>query len=55
VKTLGEPLDKGEIALVAVVDTASLDAFKTSLTRAVEMHSEETGLTDDDLRGLAPA
>jgi hypothetical protein len=55
VKTLGEALDKGEIALVAVVDTASLDAFKTSLTRAVEMHSEETGLTDDDLRGLAPA
>jgi hypothetical protein len=55
VKTRCEPLDKGEIALVAMVDTASLDAFKTSLTRAVEMHSEETGLTDDDLRGLAPA
>jgi uncharacterized membrane protein len=55
VKDLGEALDKGEIALVAVVDTGSLADFASSLTRAVEMHSEDTGLTADDLSGLAPA
>ena len=55
VKDLGEALDRGEIALIAVVDTDSLAAFERSLTRAVHVHSEETGLTDDDLKEAAPA
>jgi uncharacterized membrane protein len=55
VKDLGEVLDKGEIALVAVVDTASLVAFENSLARALDVRSEDTGLTDDDLKEVAPA
>ena len=55
VKDLGEVLDKGEIALVAVVDTASLEAFVNSLARALDVHSEATGLTDDELKEAAPA
>ena len=54
VKDLGEVLDKGEIALVAVVDTASLATFENALARALDVHSEETGLSDDDLRQAAP-
>lgn len=50
VKSLGEVLDKGEIALIAVVDTASIVTFERSLAKAVEYLSEESGLTDDDLR-----
>jgi hypothetical protein len=39
--------------MVAVVDTASLAAFEKSLVRAVDVRSEETGLTDDDLKQAA--
>lgn len=54
-KNLGDVLDKGEIAIVAVVDTGSTDGFKSSLQQAVELHSEDTGLTDDDLKEATPA
>ena len=55
VKDLGDVLDKGEIALVAVVDTGSLVAFENSLAKAIEVRSEAMGLTDDDLKEAAPA
>lgn len=54
-KNLGEVLDRGEIALVAVVDTTSMVAFENALQGAVEVHSEETGLTDDDLKQVGVA
>jgi uncharacterized membrane protein len=55
VKDLGEVLDKGEVALIAVVDTASLMVFERSLARALDVHSADTGLDDDDLKEAAPA
>ncbi len=54
VKSLGDTLDKGEAAVIVVADTAAIDAFKASLSHAVEIHSESTGLTDDELQ-VAPA
>jgi uncharacterized membrane protein len=53
IKDLGEVLDKGEVALIAVVDTASLVAFEKALARALDIHSAETGLADDDLKQAA--
>jgi uncharacterized membrane protein len=55
VHDLGEVLDRGEIALVTVVDTGSLVALKNALVKAVDVHSEDTGLTDDDLKQAATA
>jgi|SRR5271155_537149 len=50
VKNLGDTLDKGSAAVIAVVDTSAVDAFKASLGHALEVHSEATGLTDDELQ-----
>ena len=55
VKDLGEVLDKGEVALVAVVDTASLASFEQALARALDVHSAETGLSDEELKQAATA
>jgi hypothetical protein len=50
VKDLGEVLDLGEIALVAVVDTASLESFTKSLVKAAVVHTAATGLPEEELR-----
>jgi uncharacterized membrane protein len=54
VKNLGDTLDKGDAAVIAVVDTAAVDAFTAALSHAGEVHSEATGLSDDELQA-APA
>jgi uncharacterized membrane protein len=50
VKDLGEVLDVGEIALVAVVDTASLESFTKSLVKAAVVRTAATGLPEEELR-----
>jgi uncharacterized membrane protein len=49
VNALGETLDSGEVAVIAVVDVGSIDAFKESLAHAQKIHTEETGLSDSDM------
>ncbi len=50
---LGQVLDKGEIALVAVVDTDSLESFVKALAQALDIKAEDAGLTDDELKQAA--
>jgi hypothetical protein len=55
VKGLGEVLDRGEIALVEVIDVDSLAEFERTLKQALEIRSEGTSLTDDQLKTAAEA
>ena len=47
---IGRGSDRGEIALVAVVDTVSIAIFEKALSKALQIQSEDTGLSDDDLK-----
>lgn len=53
VKNLGDVFDQGQAAVIAVVDVGSVDAFKGALGKATAVHTEETGLADDELRQAA--